>query len=130
MESMTMRARARATRMSGAWTSPLAAAIEMRLQARSSLEKAFFDESPASYPLLIVVAAVWGVELFANFVNGEGWVSIAHWAVVVPLELCALLALALGTRSLWWRARLGLLRRRGRRRQAALRQTRVGARGS
>lgn len=104
--------------------SPLAAAIERRLEARSQLEKAFFDGSPASYPLLVLVIAVWGFELMANFQNGEGWASLVHWAVIVPLELLVIVALAAGLRTLVWRARLALLRRGLAKRQAASRQPR------
>ena len=88
------------------------AALEHKLAARSDVEKAFFDDSWISYPMLILVASIWGWELKANVVNGEGWSSIAHLVVIAPLEIAVLVALTMGIRTLLWRARLSMLRRR------------------
>lgn len=87
-------------------------ALERRLAARPAVEKALFDGSWVSYPMLLVVGAIWGVELAANLARGEGWSATAHLLVIVPLELALLVALGLGFRTLLLQARLARLRRR------------------
>lgn len=88
------------------------AELERKLAARSNMEKALFDGSWASIPMLLLVACVWAVELAANVSRGEGWASTAHLLVIAPLELALLVAIALGLRSLFWQTRLAHLRRR------------------
>lgn len=88
------------------------AALEQKLMARSNVEKALFDGSWVSVPMLLLVACIWAVELVANVTRGEGWSSTAHLLVIAPLELALLVAVALGVRSLFWQTRLARLRRR------------------
>ena len=88
------------------------AELERKLAARSNMEKALFDGSWLSVPMLVLVACIWAVELVANVSRGEGWSSTAHLLVIAPLELALLVAVALGLRSVFWQTRLAHLRRR------------------
>lgn len=92
------------------------ARLESRLARRGDTEKAFFDGSRLSVPMLLLVAGVWFVELLANASNGEGWAATAHVLIVLPLQILVLVALWAGLRAWWWRARIAWLRRNGVRR--------------
>ena len=89
------------------------ARLESQLARRGDTEKAFFDGSRLSVPMLLLVAGVWFVELWANASNGEGWAASAHLLIVLPLQILVLVALWAGLRAWWWRARIAWLRRNG-----------------
>lgn len=67
-------------------TAARAAVLERKLEARPAAEKAFFDGGWVSYPMLLMVALIGALELSANVRFGEGWSSLAHFMVIVPLE--------------------------------------------
>lgn len=92
------------------------AALRRKLANRSGIDKALFDGSPGTYPMLLLAAAVWGIEIVANISRGDGWASTAHFLIVVPLEAAIIVALMLGFRGLLWKARIAWMRRRGWRR--------------
>ena len=92
-------------------TAAKAASLERKLNARPAAEKAFFDDGWVSFPMLLMVAFIGALELSANVRYGEGWSSLAHFVVIAPLEIIAVVILARGLRSLFWRWRLAVLRR-------------------
>ncbi len=80
--------------------------LALKLERRSEAEKALLDGDPLMLLMLILVAAIWGFELTANWLNPTGWSGTAHLVAVGFLEVLVLYCLFSAARAAWIRRRI------------------------